>query len=76
MNRGTISQLQAIESDGEGNWRPVQAPLNGFRLRMNLRYIYHVGYTEASQVPEMTIRTVGYEGAISLKNGTATYLYR
>ena len=76
MNRRTVTQLQPIQQDLQGVWRRMEGPINGYRLKMNLPYICRVGYTPADQVSEETIQGAGYLGAIRLKNGTVTYLYR
>jgi hypothetical protein len=76
MNRRTVTQIQPIEQDPQGVWRRMEAPINGFRLTMNLPYICRIGFKEASLVSEATVRGAGYLGAIRLNNGAVTYLYR
>lgn len=76
MDRSTITELQPIERDGLGLWRRMEGPLTGFRLKMNLPYVYRVGYSEAEDVLDATIAAMGYRGAIRLNKVALTYLYR
>lgn len=76
LDRESIAALQPLERDNAGQWRPMNAPLSGLALKMNLRYIYRVGFTAPNDVSEGLIDFTGYSGAIQLKNGVSTYLYR
>lgn len=76
INRRTVQALQPIERDSRQAWRAMEGPVTGFRLKMNLPYIYRVGFTNPAGISEDFIRQMGYSGAIQLKNGAATYLYR
>lgn len=78
MNKSlsSIDQLQEIGFDDRLGWRIIQAPLNGFRLKMNLPYIKRIGYSTPKDLSRETIESYGYGGAIQLKNGATTYLYR
>ena len=76
MNLSSVTELQSIEQDAQGKWRRMEGPLNGLPLKMNLPYIRNVGFTPANDVLEEVIRSTGYVGAIHLKNGKVTYLYR
>jgi hypothetical protein len=76
MNLSSVKELQSIERDAQGKWRRMEAPLNGLPLKMNLPYIKKVGFTTASDVSNETIESTGYVGAIHLRNGKVTYLYR
>jgi len=76
MNLSSVTELQSIERDAQGKWRRMEGPLNGLPLKMNLPYIRKVGFTTAADVSDETIGSTGYIGAIHLKNGRVTYLYR
>ena len=76
MNLSSVKELQSIERDGQGKWRRMEGPLNGLPLKMNLPYIQKVGFTTANDVSDETIGSTGYVGAVHLKNGKVTYLYR
>jgi hypothetical protein len=76
MNLGDVTELQSIKRDAQGKWRRMEGPLHGLPLKMNLPYIRNVGFTTAVDVSQETIGSTGYIGAIHLKNGKVTYLYR
>jgi hypothetical protein len=76
VNLATIVLLQEVGLDERKQWFPIQAPLHGFRLKMNLPYIRRTGYSTPPNLPMTTILAYGYAGAIRLKNGDTTYLYR
>ncbi len=55
-------------------WR---SPLNGLPLENEIsRTLRKVGFTNASDISDETIGSTGYIGAIHLKDGKVTYLYR
>jgi hypothetical protein len=77
--RADLSSVQALQEIGphdQFGWQPIQGPLEGFRLKTNLRYIRKAGYATFAEVPPAVVEALGYTGAIRLKNQTVTYLYR
>ena len=73
---GAIRQLQEIGRDDRLGWRPIQGPIDGFRLKMTLPSIQRVGYSTPADPPQPIIQEYGYSGAIRLNEGGVTYLYR
>ncbi|GEM_PF-6831153 len=79
MNRrelGSIRQIQEIGFDEVAGWLPIQGPIDGFRLRQNLPYFRNVGFSTPTDLPEGTVASYGYTGAIRLNKQNLTYLYR
>lgn len=76
INFDAVRQLQEVELDDRLGWRPLQAPVDGFRLKMNLQHIRRAGYSNAVDLSSDTIRSYGYTGAIRMNDDGVTYLYR
>jgi len=73
---GSLRQLQEIGPDDRVGWRPIQGPIDGYRLKMNLPSIRRVGYSTPADLPQAIVHGYGYSGAIRLNKGGVTYLYR